>query len=188
MTPEEKVRGLIRSIGGQGTRTESVLLAEVIEVDKDNATMRVKFGSDLEIADVRLRSIIDGDQGMWIYPRKGSIVVLMRLGVEDEFMAIGYEKYDKVLIKGEQISLEVNQENIIFNGNRLDSYLTDINALTDKINQLEQQINDLKGVFRNWTPVIQDGGAKLKIGVSEWAAVDIIKTQIDDIKDEKILN
>lgn len=188
MTPEEKLRGLIRSIGGQGVRTESVLLAEVIDVDEANATMRVKFGSDLEIADVRLRSIIDGDQGMWIYPKEGSIVVLVRLGMEDEFMAIGYEKYNKVVIKGEEISLEINQENVIFNGNRLDSFLPDINSLVSKINDLEDEINSLKTIFSNWAPVPQDGGAKLKIAATNWASQQMTKTTKDDIKDEKILN
>lgn len=187
MTKEEQIKALIRRMGG-GNANEYVMYAEVTEVDEENATLKVKIDEDMPLEDVRLRSIIDGDNGIYVVPAVGSIVLLLRLGLDDDFMAVGFEKYDKVVIKGEEISLVVSQENITFNGNRLESFITDINKLTEKINNLETEVNDLKAVFRGWTPVPQDGGAKLKIGVTTWATTDITKTTVDDIKDEKILN
>lgn len=186
MTDSERIRGLLKSIAGEKAAT--IMIAEVVEIDEENAIIKAQLDEDLELEEIRLRSIIDGDNGMYVIPEVGSVVLLVRIGEDEDFMVIGCEKYNKVVIKGEEISLVISQENIIFNGNRLDSFLPDINKLVDKINKLEQQVNDLKDVFTNWTPVAQDGGAKLKLGVTSWASQKITETTKDDIKDEKILN
>jgi len=116
------------------------------------------------------------------------MVLLLRFGAADEFMAVGFSTYDKVIIKGESISLEVNQDNIIFNNNALRSYMTDINKLVEKVNALEQDLNTLKKVFTNWVPVTYDGGAALKTASASWSEQTLTETTVDDIKDEKILN
>lgn len=186
MTKDEQIRQLIRGIGDK--TASPVILGEVTEVDEQAATCTVMLSEGLEIDGVRMRSIVEDGQGFYVVPAVGSKVQLLRLGRSDDFMIVGTELYDKVIIQGDEISLVVTQENITFNNNRLGSFLLDINKLVEKVNQLESQINDLKGVLRNWTPVPQDGGAQLKIGVTTWAATDIVETTVDDVKDEKILN
>jgi hypothetical protein len=161
--------------------------ATVKSVDEDKATLSAEITDGLVISDVRLRSIIDGNEGAYVVPETNTKVLLLRYGSSDEFHCIGAEKYKKVVFKGQSISFEINQDEIIFNDNAKNSYLTDINKLVDKINALEQQINDLKSVFSQWVPVPQDGGASLKIASATWSGQLITpKTTVDDLKDEKV--
>ena len=185
MTQDEKIRDIIK---GMGRTSASTLLAKVKVIDEENATIDVEITEGLLLEGIRLRSIVDGDNGLYVIPKLDTLVLLLRIGHADDFIVIGTEHYEKIIAKGETISMVITQENITFNDNRLDSFIPDINKLTDKLNQLEGEVNDLKQVFRSWTPVIQDGGAALKLGVATWAAIDITETTKDDIKDEKILN
>jgi|WetSurMetagenome_2_1015567.scaffolds.fasta_scaffold01806_19 hypothetical protein len=185
MNASEQIKEAIKALAGKnGVVT---LLAKVKAVDQDNALISVYLG-DLVIEDVRLRSIVDGDNGLYIVPEVGSMVLLIRVGGSDDLMAVGFSKYEKVMVKGESVSLEVNQDNIIFNGNALGSFMADINKLVGKINALEDDLNNLKTVFTDWAPVAYDGGAALKTASASWASQSIVSTSVDDIKDEKILN
>jgi hypothetical protein len=58
--------------------------------------------------------------------------------------------------------------------------------LVQQINKIEQDLNSLKTVFKNWTPVSQDGGAALKAAATSWAAQQLQKTQNTDIANDKI--
>ena len=64
--------------------------------------------------------------------------------------------------------------------------LVNVKDLTDKLNNLEKDINKLKQVFTAWTPVPQDGGAMLKSGITTWATQQLVQTQVSDIEDDKI--
>jgi hypothetical protein len=186
MTKDEQIREAFKAlVGVSGAMT---FLAEVKAVNETESTITVSLGNDLTLQDIRLRSIVDGDNGFYLIPQIGSQVMLLRLGSSDEFLAVGFSKYDKVIIKGETMSLEVNQDNIIFNASALDSFIPDINKLVTKINNLEQSVNDLKTALKSWVPIPQDGGASLKAGITAWANMTITKTTKDDIKDPKILN
>jgi len=85
-------------------------------------------------------------------------------------------------------SINVKGSEIVLNDNRLDSYIADINALTERYNILEDDLNTLKEAFINWVPVTTDGGAALKAITTDWQVATLIQTEVDDIKDEKIKN
>lgn len=185
MTKDEQIKTALKALTG-GYKAVT-LIAQVKSVSEDEATIAVAIG-DLTIEDVRLRSIIDGDKGIYVIPEVDSMVRIIRIECSDDFQVIGYSTFTKVLIKGDNISLEINQDNIIFNENALGSYMADINKLVGKINALEQDLNTLKTVFTNWVPVTYDGGAALKTASASWSEQNITETNVDDIKDEKILN
>ena len=84
------------------------------------------------------------------------------------------------------ISMAMSENGIIFNEAARNSFMTDINKLVEKVNIIEKDINALKDVFTNWTPVPQDGGGALKGGVAAWSGQTITKTTVDDLKDETI--
>lgn len=190
MTNEEKIRESLKSItqrGGQVT-----LLAEVKAVDEAKATITVDIGNGILIEDVRLRSTVDdnagGDEGFYLVPAVGSFVLLLRFGQADDFLCVGCSKFSKVVARGTDVSMIMQNDKIIFNDNALSSYMADINSLVDQINKLETEINNLKTVFTNWIPVPQDGGYSLKVASGTWAGRQMTQTTVDDIKDEKILN
>jgi len=92
-------------------------------------------------------------------------------------------------VESEEISsLNIKAENTVFNDNKLNSFLPDINKLKEQYNKLEQDINTLKDAFNSWTPAAQDGGAALKTSSTQWFSEKLTETEIDDIKDPKLKN
>lgn len=88
----------------------------------------------------------------------------------------------------DEYSVKVDKTNgIVFNDNVLDSFIADINKLTDQINLTEDKVNAIIGIIRdNWIPVVTDGGAALKALFA--SVLDLQNTTVDDIKDENIKN
>jgi hypothetical protein len=190
MNGNEQIKEAIKALAGKNGSV--TLLAKVKSVDETNAVISVYLGG-LVIEDVRLRSIVDGDNGMYVVPAVDSMVLLIRVGGSDDFYAVGFSKYDKVIIKGESASIEVNQDNIIFNDNALGSYMADINKLLEKINNLENAYNDLKTQYNSHThTVATTGTAAAQSGTAAATAAQetttLQATSVDDIKDPKILN
>lgn len=58
--------------------------------------------------------------------------------------------------------------------------------ITEKLNVLEKDINNLKQIFSRWSPVPQDGGSALKSQVSSWASSTLTETKIEDIESKTI--
>lgn len=58
--------------------------------------------------------------------------------------------------------------------------------LKETIDELQQDVNNLKTVFSTWLPVPQDGGAALQVAAAAWYAAPLTKTidpaKIDEIK------
>lgn len=59
--------------------------------------------------------------------------------------------------------------------------------LTEKLNNIEQDINDLKTIFSTtWIVVPSDGGAALKAAAATWAGIPLVETQQEEIENIKI--
>ena len=58
--------------------------------------------------------------------------------------------------------------------------------LTDRLNTIEKDINNLKSVMSSWVPVSQDGGAALKSAVTSWAGKQLTLSQRGDYEDEAV--
>ncbi len=164
--------------------------ASVVSVDEEKHSCVCKLGN-IELEDVRLNSIVKSELlSLVLFPKVESIVLISKIGTSNEYHISQYAELDRVLFQGEKTAFLIDDVagEIIFNNNAKESYITDINKLIEKVNQLEEHINDLKDVFSNWTPAPQDGGGQLKGGVATWAASAITPTTVDDIKDETIKN
>ena len=185
MTRDEAIKEALRTFA---TTAPATLTGTIKAVDETNATATVDIGNGLLLEDVRLRATIDGNKGFYLIPAIDSSAFLLRIESSDEFLAVGFSTVDKVVFKGENTGLTITNDQIIFNNNELESYGIDINSLRDKLNTIEQHINDLKTVLSNWVPVPQDGGYSLKAASAVWAGQTITETTVDYLKDPKILN
>lgn len=156
--------------------------------------------------DVKLKSITDeSDKHLLPIPKEGSMIFCVSEGnSEERFIALAFNELDKIIYNGENMNLLIDDINkkfevfigatsmamsesgIIFNEAAKSSFMTDINKLVEKVNTIEQDINALKDVFKNWVPTPQDGGGALKGGVATWAGQAITETTVNDLKDETI--
>ena len=145
--------------------------AEIVSI-QDDTTCTVKLEDDLQLSDVRLRSVVNSEKsGIVITPAVGSVVLVADLsgGKLSSMAVIMYSEIDKIEINGGK------------NGG-----LINIEDLVSHINTIEDDINTLKTAMSGWTPTPQDGGAALKGAVTSWAGQSITKTKKSDIEDDKI--
>lgn len=132
-----EIKNKIRAMVGQ--KTPLLLTGKVKSVDGETCTVSI---GDLTLTDVRLRSVVNGEQSrLLITPKQGSYVTLIDLSGElRETEVIGYSQIEAIDIDTSG-DITVNcRGNIVINGGSNDG-LVKINELTQKLNQLVQQFN-----------------------------------------------
>lgn len=159
--------------GNGGT---ALFTAEVKSVEGETCTVLI---GELEVPDVLLTPADEGADGkLVITPKVGSQVTVADLsgGELRQLAVVHWGEVEKISLTADSIELNGGD-----NGG-----LVKIEALTDKINNIEKDINKLKQAFTTWVPVPQDGGSSLKSGVASWAAQQLVQTQVSDLEDDKI--
>lgn len=173
-TYAEIARAINAITGGNGGT--ALFTAEVKSVEGETCTVLV---GELEVPDVLLTPADEGAKGkLVITPKVGSQVTVADLSG-------GELRHLAVVHWGEVEKMSLTADSIELNGGD-NGGLVKIEALTDKINNIEKDINKLKQAFTTWEPVPQDGGASLKGGVASWAAQQLVQTQVSDLEDDKI--
>ena len=173
-TYAEIARAIKAITGGNGGT--ALFTAEVKSVEGETCTVLV---GELEVPDVLLTPADEGADGkLLITPKEGSQVTVADLSG-------GELRHLAVVHWGEVEKMSLTAGSIELNGGD-NGGLVKIEALTDKINNIEKDINKLKQAFTTWVPVPQDGGASLKGGVASWAAQQMVQTQVSDLEDDKI--
>lgn len=94
------------------------------------------------------------------------------------------EEQATVAITTDKVTIDANSE-IVFNGGK-NKGLVKIDKLTSQLNKIENDINNLKDVFKNWTPVAQDGGGALKTAINTWEASSLASSTNKDYEDTKV--
>lgn len=173
-TYAEIARAIKAITGGNGGT--ALFTAVVKSVEGETCTVLV---GELEVPDVLLTPADEGADGkLLITPKEGSQVTVADLSG-------GELRHLAVVHWGEVEKISLTADSIELNGGD-NGGLVKIEALTDKINNIEKDINKLKQAFTTWVPVPQDGGASLKSGVASWAAQQLVQTQVSDLEDDKI--
>ena len=147
--------------------------AQVVSVENDT-TCTLQLEDDLKVSDVRLRSVVnDSESGIVITPSVGSIVLVADLsgGKFTQMVVVMYSEIDKVE----------------FNGGKKDG-LININDLTNKLNNLVDEVNGLKDKFNTHTHTVTTTAP-----AGEWitktttsTASDATKFNKSDYEDDKI--
>lgn len=164
---KDLLRGICRT---EGNGPALLFQGEVVSVEKDCCTVEV---SGLQLTDVRLKAIADGEteKALLVVPSVGSRVLVGSLtGDLRDLAVLNVERFDRMVLGGKD-----------FGG------LVKATVLTERLNALEKEVNDLKAVFSGWEPVAQDGGSALKTAAGTWAGNSLQVTQQADIENDKIL-
>lgn len=175
MDPLSEIREKIRRIAN-GNGSFTCFTAKVTSVDGDTCDVELE---DMKLTDVRLRAVVNGeDSKILVTPKTGSHVLVVDLsGNLSQLVVVGYSEVKKI---------EINvTDKIIFNGGN-NHGLVKIEALKSRLNNIEQDINNLKTVISGWSPVSQDGGAALRLALSTWFVNMLQLTQRSDMEDTNI--
>lgn len=144
------------------------LPAKVLSVNKDEKTCKVEFinGTSAPIENVSLLQN-NTSNGFFVVPKINSIVK-----ISFSSPTSGY------------VSLFSEVEEIVFQGGNNEGIMKVLVAV-QKFNALEKSINDLKDVFKNWSPVPNDGGAALKAAVTSWSNQSLTQSNKEELQNDK---
>lgn len=166
MDPYRELRELLAKIGG-GKATN---LYQGVVTALSDITCEVSIDG-LSIPDVRLRASteVDGSQ-IIVRPAVGSVVIVGSLtGDLDHLVVLSMDRAEEVII----------------NGGKLGG-LIKVQELTQQLNALESEVNDLKQLFASWVPVKGDGGAVLRGLLGSWAGKRLTPSRREDYEDTKV--
>ncbi|MEE0979893.1 MAG: hypothetical protein UH625_10880 [Muribaculaceae bacterium] len=195
------LRNIIRELAKPDGETVA-LVCTVDAVDEKARTIDcTPLNEGAPLLGVNLQANQGADYGLWLYPEVGSFVIVGFVADGAAGVVLSTEKIkqaevvigetsavidaDGCRIKTANMSADINADDIIFNGGKLNG-LVKIDDLTKRLNTIENDINKLKGIMAAWTPVAQDGGAALKTAVADWSADTLLLTKRSDYENEKI--
>ena len=143
-------------------------------------TCSVKIADRIVINDVRLNASADGNaDNILIKPKVDSMVLMADLsgGELRSLVVISFSALESMTVKFEG--------EVVINGGENEG-LVKVVELTEKLNAIENDINNLKSIFSSWVPVVYDGGASLKAAAASWAVQSLQTTSKEDIENPKI--
>ncbi|MEZ3525375.1 MULTISPECIES: hypothetical protein [Muribaculaceae] len=195
------LRNIIRELA----KTDGETVALVCTVDAVDEKARTidctPLNEGAPLLGVNLQANQGANYGFWLYPEVGSFVIVGFVADGAAGVVLSTEKIkqaevvigdtsavmdaDGCRIKTANMSANINADNIIFNGGKLNG-LVKIDDLTKRLNTIENEINKLKGIMAGWVPVAQDGGAALKTAAADWSADTLLLTKRSDYENEKI--
>lgn len=166
MDPYRELREHLRRIAGGAPAT----LYQGVVTQVSDLTCEVSIDG-LHVPDVRLRASteVDGAQ-LLMRPAVGAVVIMGTLtGDLDHLVVLSMDRAEEVIINGGELG-----------------GLIKVQELTNKLNTLEREVNDIKQVLSSWTPIPNDGGASLKAAVASWAGKSLTLTRREDYEDTKV--
>lgn len=176
---------MIKALARQGANIEAQLCI-VTAVDAAARTVDCEpLDESAPLLGVNLQANQGLTSGMVLIPKVGSyvIVALMNDGVNG--CVIATEEVERMELVIGETRVEVTEDGIVLNGGNLGG-MVKVEALTSRINNIENDLNTLKEVFANWAPAPQDGGAALKGVISSWASETLVLTERGDYENEKV--
>lgn len=177
MEKSKEIREVIRKIAGGGG--VAFIIGKVVSVESETCT--VKIADRLSVSDVRLNASADGNENnILAKPVVGSMVMMADIsgGELRDLVVIAFSEIDTLTVKF--------AGDVVVNGGENDG-LVKVIELTEKLNNIEKDINNLKDVFKSkWNPVTYDGGSALKAAAASWAGQSLKETKQDEIEDKRI--
>jgi len=139
----------------------------VTKVNDDNTINCKKIETDIELFDIRLVSANETNV-MLMTPVVNSVVGVVFTADGEGFVTL-YSEISEIQI-----------------GDGSNEGLVKAIELTNKLNTLEQDLNNLKSALSGWTPVPNDGGAALKTALTTYISETITETTKDEIQNETV--
>ena len=198
------IKETIRQLA-QGGRQSVSLVCTVDAVDKTARTVDcTPLDESAPLLGVNLQANQESTFGVVAFPKVGSYVevgfvadgaagvVLLTDEVESvevvisgDTARISADKDGVRVLMGGDTSVELTKEGITLNGGGFGGTVK-VEQLTEHINAIENDINELKNIFSAWVAVPQDGGAALSTLTVNWAGNLLTPTQRGDYENEKV--
>jgi len=152
---KDKIKQGIRAM--VGADDPDMLIGTVSAVDDQKLCCTVKLDDDIIYYKVRLRSVVTDDTGVYLLPKVDSKVTIARVDNGGHWTVVKWSEVDKMMLKIGQTTIEVIDGSVTINeGNN--KGLVKVVELTQKINALEQKVNDLLTALQGVTIPLAPSG------------------------------
>lgn len=198
------IKETIRQLA-QGGRQSVSLVCTVDAVDKTARTVDcTPLDESAPLLGVNLQANQGSAFGVVTFPKVGSYVVVgfvadgaagvvlltddvesVEVVISDETARISADQDGVRVLMGGDTSAELTKEGITLNGGGFGGTVK-VEELTEHINTIENDINELKNIFSAWVAVPQDGGAALSALAANWAGDILTLTRRGDYENEKV--
>lgn len=198
------IKEAIRQLAQGGRQTVS-LVCQVDAVDKTARTVDcTPLDESAPLLGVNLQANQGSGFGMVAFPRVGSFVVVgfvadgsagvvlltddvesIEAVISESTARIVADEEGVRVRMGDATSAELTDEGVILNGGSFGG-MVKVGQLTERLNVIENDINELKNIFSAWVAVPQDGGAALSALTMNWAGSLLTPTQRSDYENEKV--
>lgn len=163
----DQLKRLIEQVNSNGVNRAVICTVKTGTVDVSKGSCIAEpLNGDAEIIDARFVSDVSGKT--MIVPKDNSIVVV-QLFSPVSGVIISYSVVDSIALNG------TNYGGVVMS-----------QSLLQKINQVEQQLNNLKTIFASWIPIAGDGGAALKALATQFSSAQITPTAIADLENTTV--
>lgn len=151
LNKQAELRNLLKKIG---KNPDPFYLAEVVSVDVANKTAVCK---DLqrEVSQVVSLQPTANDNGMLVYPKVGSWVVVGQTDDNGNGFVLMCEEFDAFELRLNDVQMVLNDEGISFNGGKLGG-LAKVKELVDELKKVNDFIEAFKNVLAG-APVAEAG-------------------------------
>ncbi|MBD5137135.1 MAG: hypothetical protein HDT39_14465 [Lachnospiraceae bacterium] len=182
----QNLRNVIRQLAQPDAETVA-LVCTVDAVDKSARTVDCSpINESAPLLGVNLQANQEGECGVCLFPEIGSYVVVGFVADGAAGVVLLTEKIESAEIVIGDTSVVIDGNGICFNGG-LFGGLVKVADLTERLNIIENDINELKTIFSTgWNPMAQDGGAALKTAAASWYSYRLTPTQRNDYENEKV--
>ena len=93
----------------------NTLLVQVLSIDEAAMTCDV-IDDDVNIYDVRLRPVLNGNESITIFPKAGTWALIMKIEDDEAWQVISVDEADKVRLTTDTTEIEINEGVLIKRG------------------------------------------------------------------------
>lgn len=151
-----------------------IVQGEVDSVNENDFLIDVKITEGVVIHNVRLSSITQNKNGVIEIPKKGSYVVIARMEGGVDYVLLRANEITKWLLKIQNTTIEITDSEIKANGGN-NKGMVKVVELTQKINNLENKVNELIGICKSMTVALAPSGT-YTLGTAFFSAVQTLQT------------
>lgn len=181
----QNLRNIIRQLVQPDGETVA-LVCTVDAVDKSARTIDCSpINEGAPLLGVNLQANQEAKYGLCLFPEIGSFVVVGFIAGGAAGVVLLTEKIEAAEIVIGDTSAVMDADGITFNGGNFGG-IVKVEDLTNRLNLIENDINELKTVFSSWVVAPQDGGAALKTAASSWCGSSLTPSQRGDYENSKV--
>lgn len=176
---DRSIREGIEQLSGKQLVDEVYLISCTVDsVDLSTRSCECTAVAGNAVTDLtNVQLMADIEDGLLFVPVIGSLVIVSYSKRNVPHVAM-FSAIDKVLIQ--------TVSGVQLNDGTLGG-LIPVEALVTKLNNLENDINNLKTILATgWTPVPNDGGAALKVAAASWSGQSLTPTERTDIENTTV--